>query len=105
MPGHGALRLQVECIEGVRAQVAEEDVGRGEELLEGVAVLGGTQVEDHAPLPPVVLGEGGVRKILADPQRSEGVAHGVARRGLDLDHVGAPVGQERRSGRCGNPHA
>ena len=98
-------RLEVEAVERVGAQVGEEDVRRGEQLLEPVPGLGLAQVEDDAALAPVVLREGGVREVLADPERSEGVAHRIAVRRLDLDDVGAPVRQEGgRRGR-GDPHA
>ena len=38
------------------------------------------------------------------PMRAEHVAHGVAGRGLDLDHLGAPVGQQGGGRRGRHPH-
>ena len=66
---------------------------------------GSAQVEDDAALAPVVEREGRVRHVVVDAQRAEDLAHRVAGRRLDLDDVGAPVGQQRRGRRGGHPDA
>ena len=105
MAGDRVRRLQAEPVEGVGAQVGHEDVGACQQLLEPVPSLGIAQVEYDAALAAVVQREGGVGELLSDPQRAEGVAHGVPTRLLDLDHVSAPVRQEGgRRGR-GDPDA
>lgn len=103
--GDGRLGLQVELVERVRPEVADEDVGRREEVFEALPVDGLAQVEDHAALAPVVERERGVGEVVADAERSEDVTHGVAGRWLDLDHLRAPVREQR--GRRGRryPHA
>ena len=101
----GRRGLQPEPVEGVGAEVADEDVGRGEQVLEVLPSLGSAQVEHDAAFAPVVEREGRVRHVAVDAQRPEHLAHGVARRGLDLDDVGSPVGQQRSGRRCGDPDA
>ena len=51
-----------------------------EELLEVYAVVRVAQVEDDAPLAPVVENEGRIGEVAVDAQRSEHVAHGIAGR-------------------------
>ena len=98
------LGLEAEAVERVGAQVGEEDVRRRQELLEGGAGVVVAQVEDDAAFAAIVLREGRVGEVLAaDAERPEGPAHGVTRRRLDLDDVGAPVGQEGAGRRRGDP--
>ena len=93
------------AVERVGPQVGQEDVGRLEQLFEPFPRLVLAQVEHHAALAAVVLGEGGVGDVAADPERTEGAPHRVTGRRLDLDHVHAPVGQQRSGGGGGHPHA
>ena len=86
-------------------QVGQEHVGRGQQLLHPLSVLGIAEVEDHAALAPVVEGEGRVRHLVADAQGPEHAAHRVAGGRLDLDDLGAPVGQQRGGCRRRHPHA
>ena len=98
-------RLEAEPVEGVRAEVADEDVGGGEQLFETLPAVGLPQVEHHAALAPVVEREGRVRHVAVDAQRPEHLAHRIAGRCFDLDHVGAPVGQQGGRRRSGDPDA
>ena len=103
MTRHGRMGLEAKAVEGVGTQVGEEDVGRGEQAVELTARFGFAQVEHDAALAPVVLRKGRVGELLADAERSERAAHGVAGGRFDLDHVGAPVGQQGSSGRGSDP--
>ena len=106
MARHRRVRLEAERVERVGAQVGHEDVGRRQQLFEPLPGLRVAEVEHDAALAPVVLCEGRVRGVVVtDAERAERVAHGVARRRLDLDDVGAPVRQQRRGRRRGDPDA
>ena len=98
-------RLESEPVEGVRAEVADEDVGGGEQLFETLPTAGLPEVEHHAALAPVVERERRVRHVAVDAQRPEHLSHRITARCFDLDHVGAPVGQEGRRRRSGDPDA
>ncbi len=97
--------LEAEPVECVGSQVGQEDVGRREQRVEAGPRFGRAQVQHDAALAPVVLGEGGIREVLPDPERTERVAHRVAARWLHLDHVGAPVRQQRAGRRRRHPDA
>ena len=101
--GHRGRRLEPEAVERVGAQVGEEHVRRGQQLLQPLPGLGVAHVEDDAALAPVVLREGGVRQVPADAEGTEGAAHRVAVGRLHLDDVRAPVGQQRAGRGCGDP--
>jgi hypothetical protein len=101
----GRPRFETESIERVGTQVGQEDVRRREQLVELSLGVGLPQVQDHAALAPVVLCESRVGEVLPDAEGAEGAAHRIAVRGLDLDDVGTPVGQERAGRRCRHPDA
>ncbi len=108
--GHDQTRMtgpQLGCAhrqgqQGRRAQVGDQNVGRGQEPVGHHAAAGQPKVEDDASPGAVVHLEARV-----DPRRvarlDQAAAPGrVAARWLDLDHVRAPVGQHcgaRRAGR------
>ena len=104
MTFHRGMGPEVQIVQGVGSQIADEDVGRGQQVLQVLAIRRVAEVEDQAALAPVVEGEGGVRQIAGDPDGAEDVAHGIAGTGLDLDHLGTPVGQEGGGGRRRHPH-
>lgn len=105
MAFHGRRRLEVEVVERVGPEVADEDVGGGQELLQGRPTGPGPQVEDRTALPAVVECEGGIGDVVAQPDGREDVAGRIAPRRLHLDHVRTPVGQEGGGGRCRDPDA
>ena len=80
---------QPERLGDAGAPVGEEHVGVGEELEQRVATRRVLEVEHHRSLRAVAVGEHrAVRRLrpAVPPER-------VALRGLDLDHVGAEVGE------------
>ena len=87
---------------GRRAVVVHEQVGRGEEPVEGDAAVIGAQVEDDPALVAVDRREVGTAAVgrVAPPWRAPGAGL-VARRRLDLDDVGAEVGEEHGGERAG----
>ena len=97
-----AARISSTPISELRADagqlVGEEDVGGGRDLVEQLEAVGRREVEPEAPLAPVGVLEQGV-DIAAqhgDAGRRQ-TPHGVAPLDvLDLDHVGAPVGEQGR---------
>jgi len=64
----GRHGLQAEPVERVRPEVADEHVGRGEQILEMRPAVGLAQVEHDAPLPPVVEREGRVGHVALNAQ-------------------------------------
>ena len=91
--------------EAVRSEVLDEDVGVGEESAQHVGAGGLLQVEPEAALVAVdreVVGGGPAsrRSSLAHPRRAPAAGR-VALGRLDLDDVGAEVGQEHRRVRPG----
>ena len=99
--GADVLDVDVELRADARELVGEEDVGGGGELVEDVEALGRGEVEAEAPLAPVGVLEQGVHVVGHDGEPGRGQApHGVAPLDvLDLDDLGAPVGQQRRGRR------
>ena len=90
-------RLQGLLVEACALQsggpyVGDEDVGGGGEARQGLASLGLTHVQHHGALAAIVQVEGRITDEFG-LQVGEDVAHGIAARPLDLDHVGAPVAQ------------
>ena len=83
-----------------RTGVGEEDVGAGAELQQRLARRRLLQVEHEAALVAVELQieRAHVRALC----RRAGAAHQVAASGLDLDHVGAVVGEDLRRERAGD---
>ena len=95
------LGLDAELLAHPRQLVGQEDVRRAGELVEDLEALGGGEVEGQAALAAVRVLEQCV-DVAGDRHHARGgqAAHGVAALDrLDLDHVGAPVGQERRGRR------
>ena len=84
--------------------VGEEDVGRIHQFeCEGAALVG-TEVDDDAPLGPVVELEHGVGREVA-PEHALERPRRVPEGRLDLDDVRAPVRQDPTGGGAGDPHA
>ena len=88
-----------------RQEVRDEDVRRVDQAQQQVATLGGSDVEADAPLAAVVHLHRLVHPARAEPE--DALAHEAAvaitgDRVLDLDHVGAPVGEQRAA--CGHEH-
>ena len=81
-----------------RELVGQEDVGRPGQLVEDLQTLGRGQVETQALLPPVRVLEQHVDVVGDERQTRRGqAAHGIAPlHVLDLDDLGAPVGQQSR---------
>ena len=78
-------------VERAGPQVLEQDVGLVEEGVQPLPALGGSQVELDGLLAPIPGGEAcGVGPL------------GVTPRTLDLDHLGAQVGEDRGGQRCGH---
>ena len=63
------------------------------------------EVQHDAPLAAVVELEGRVRGQLGPGGRDVQAAERIAVRRLDLDHLGAPVGEHGAGGRSGDPQA
>jgi hypothetical protein len=61
-------RLESQAIEGIGPEVADEDVGGGEEVLKVLAVIGLVQVKHDAAFAPVVEGEGRIGHVAVDTQ-------------------------------------
>ena len=80
---------EAEPIEHTRPEVLEHDVGGGRETGDDVAAAVEAQVDGDASLPAVLLGE--VHREPADPRLRRAGEVTLGR--LDLDHVGAEVGQ------------
>ncbi len=105
MAGDGGGRREVEPVERVGSEVADEHVRRRQQLLEAPAVGRVAQVEDDAPLPTVVEGEGRIGQVALHAEGAEDGPHGIAGGGLHLDDVRPPVGQQRGRRRGGDPDA
>ena len=86
-----------EPVENAGPEVLEHDVGCGGEFGDEIAAGFESQVDGDAPLPAVLLRE--VRGQPADP-RLRGASE-VALGRLDLDHVGAEVGERLAARRAG----
>jgi hypothetical protein len=91
--GGDGVVVQREALEPAGPEVLDHDVGPGGEALGHVEVRGLLQVQRDRPLVPVD----------AQVVRRDVVAHGrhpragvVAGRALDLDHLGAEVGEQHR---------
>jgi hypothetical protein len=103
----GPELLGREAVPGEAAgeEVGDDDVGAGHELADERAALGVRQVDGERALAPVVELEGDVGVL--HPVGRAGLAqlapHAVTAERLDLDDVGAEVGQERAAARCRHP--
>jgi len=95
------LQLDLELLADPRQLVGQEHVCRGRQLVEDVEALGRAEVERHAALAAVRVFQERVHVAAdGDDARRRQAAHGVAALGgLHLDHLGAPVGQQRRGRR------
>jgi hypothetical protein len=75
--------------------VVEEDVGIGEERGESPAIVLDAGIEDDGALGGIeVEEEGAALRVGSAPRKGPPAARLVARWGLDLDHVGAEIGEE-----------
>ena len=81
----------------LRTHVVDEHVGPVDEGIEHRPRLGHAKVEGDAAL---VAGHGEEERAELGPVGAD-AAHDVARRRLDLDHVGAQVAQQQRGVRSG----
>jgi hypothetical protein len=103
--GHAGV-VEPGSLEGVEAQVGDEHVGPGDQVLEHLAAALGAVVEADGPLAPIVELERRVH-LVAEGRREVGrhPAERIARQRLDLHDVGAPVGQDAGAARPGDPEA
>ena len=92
------LGLDAELAAGRRQEVGDEHVGLVHELQQDLLALGRGDVEGHGPLAAVGhLPEVRHAVDVGGHAPRRGVASGVAHhRVLDLEDVGAPVGEDRR---------
>ena len=97
------LVVESELLQGGGAHVVHEDVGLADHLLRDGQALGILQVERHPVLVGVVQIDGGIFRIgqLAAEAGALG-ALGIAGEGLDLDDLGAHLGQDADGGRGGH---
>ena len=94
--GSEGLGVEAEALEGSRADVGQEDVGRFEEPVERLDALGCLEVEGDRPLAAVGECHREVDAALGprpDPLGDQAAVR-VALDALDVDDVGAPVGQQ-----------
>ena len=84
--------VDLKALQYAGAEVVENDIGLGHEGVEGLAAFLGAEIERDAPLVAIETEEVGALTI--EEIRAQ-LARGVPRaRLLDLDDVGAEVGQE-----------
>ena len=100
----GGHRLGVEAhpLECARPHVRHEHVGLVDQAQRELTALVGTDVEHDRALAAVVELERRVRWQLGPEHLPELPARVTGGR-FDLDHVGAPVGEDHRRGRAGDP--
>ena len=98
-----ALGVEAEAREHDGAQVGDEHVGTIDEAERDVASRFLREVERDAPLAAVVELEGRIGRHLEAGGAEEEPAERVAVGRLDLDHVGAPVGQDAGRRRARHP--
>ena len=96
-------RVEPEALQGGDADVRHEHVGAGEQALHRLAAGVGPQVEHDAALAAVVELERRHRALVADADGAEDRPLRIAGRRLDLDDVGAPVGQHAGRRRTRHP--
>ena len=93
--GVEGIVVQACLLQGVLAPVGDEDVRLGDQLLQGLTAGGRLGVQGDAGLVGVLQVVGGVLLlILGTALVDGGVAQGVACGSLNLDDLGAQVGQE-----------
>ena len=95
---------EADPLQGGDADVGEENVGAVDQGQSHLPSLLGGEVDGDAPLRAVVQLEHRIGRELASQHATEG-ASGIAPRRLDLDHVGAPVGEDPAGRGSGHPHA
>ncbi|MCQ0005677.1 hypothetical protein LUX73_14080 [Actinomadura madurae] len=88
-----------QSLEGQRShpEVLDEDVAPGREPAHDRLPLGTLDVDGQAALAPVDE----VERDRSAPRADDAAAHAVPRDRLDLDHLGAEVGEDRRAVRAG----
>ena len=87
--------VQTRLLQGILAPVGDEDVSAGDELFQRLASSGGLGVQGDTGLVGVLQIVGGVLLlILRTALVDGGVAQGIACGSLDLNDLGAQVGQE-----------
>ena len=93
--GMEGLVIQARLLQGILAPVGDEDVSAGDELFQRLASGGGLGVQGDTGLVGVLQIVGGVLLlILRTALVDGGVAQGIAGGSLDLNDLGAQVGQE-----------
>ena len=92
------LIAQTQALHHAGAVVFHQDVGARDQLEGQFTSGGGFQVQDHGAL--VAQDGRRIQRDVADMLTH--LAHRVALRGFDLDHVGAEIGQQARAGRAGD---
>jgi hypothetical protein len=100
------IGLEAETGPGGRPVVVDEQVGRRQQAIERGATIVGLQVEHDAALVAVDAHEVRAEAVgrVAPPRRPP-APRLVARRRLDLDDVGAEIGEEHRGERPGQDSA
>ena len=91
--------IQARTLQGCRANICQEDIRRRRKPRQGIPSLRFRNVQHDRALAPVVDRKGGVSGDGVLGVR-EDMAHRIAFRALDLDHVGTPVAQDACGARC-----
>ena len=99
------LGIEAETFEAAEANVGDEDVSVRNQVVGDLFALRGGEVEDDAPLGPVVHLEDGVGRHHLAGQRVLERARRIAGGRLDLHDLGSPVGEDSTRSRARNPHA
>ena len=100
-----ALGIEAETLEAAEANVGDEDVSVRNQVVGDFFALRGGEVEDDAPLGPVVHLEDGVGRHHLAGQRVLERARRIAGGRLDLYDLGSPIGEDSTCSRACDPHA
>ena len=98
--------VEPDALQELRPHIGDEHVGTRQQLLHQRDSVRVVDVERNTFLAAVVEVERWAAFLLGARQGAEQLAHRVAARHLDLDHFGAPVGQDSsgRGPRYPQPH-
>src|SRR6185295_1421966 len=103
--GREPIVVELETPQHLGADVGDERVGTCDQLARDAPTFDRRQIEGDASLAAVVELEGRIhRRLLAD-RADEQAAEGITVGRLDLDDLGAPVGEHPARGRTGHPEA
>jgi len=97
--GRHALPVEAEARHHARAEVLDEDVGALDQAPGDRLALGALEIEREAPLVAVRGEEEDAHAVLVEVASGPVALPEPAARRLDLDHVGAEVGEELDAGR------